>query len=213
MSRGQKKFRVIRGGRNDALRFWPEARRKTGWWRYLPLWGGAVVIGLAVGFWPNRQAVSGPDEPILWNETQAARSSNQEWASRAQAIEEPAKAFVEPSSVRVSFGYCHTGGGTNCVVDGDTIWFNGQNIRIADIDAPETHEPRCPEELALGNQATQRLHALVNSGAVTLENIGRDTDRFGRKLRVVLVDGSSVGGALVDEGLARWYEGGKRPWC
>lgn len=99
------------------------------------------------------------------------------------------------------------------MVDGDTIWLNGENIRIADIDAPETHEPNCPEELALGNRATQRLHALVNSGAVTLESIGRDTDRFGRKLRLVLVDGSSVGDTLVGEGLARWYEGGKRPWC
>ena len=211
-------LKVIRGGRSDPLRFWPEAKRKIGWSRYLPLWGGAVVVGLAIGFWPNRHAVSGPDQPILWNETQSARqavtdSSDQEWASRAQAIQQPETAVADPSSVRASFGYCHTGGGTNCVVDGDTIWLNGQNIRIADIDAPETHDPRCPEELALGYQATQRLHALVNSGAVTMESIGRDTDRFGRKLRVVLVDGSSVGSTLVGEGLARWYEGGKRPWC
>ena len=73
----------------------------------------------------------------------------------------------------------------NCVVDGDTIWFKGQNIRIADIDTPETHDPRCPEELALGNQATKRLHQLVNSGAVSLETIDRDEDRYGRKLRIV----------------------------
>ncbi|WP_240913850.1 thermonuclease family protein [Sphingomonas sp. HDW15A] len=99
------------------------------------------------------------------------------------------------------------------MVDGDTIWLNGQNIRIADIDAPETHSPRCSEELALGNRATQRLHELVNSGKLTVESIGRDADRFGRKLRLVLVDGSSVGEVLVSEGLARWYEGSKRPWC
>jgi endonuclease YncB( thermonuclease family) len=32
-------------------------------------------------------------------------------------------------------------------------------------------------------------------------------------LRVVRVDGQSVGSVLVEEGLARWYAGGRRPWC
>ena len=40
-----------------------------------------------------------------------------------------------------------------------------------------------------------------------------DEDRYGRKLRIVMVDGESVGDTLVGEGLARWYEGGRRPWC
>jgi endonuclease YncB( thermonuclease family) len=115
--------------------------------------------------------------------------------------------------VRASFGFCHTGGGTNCVVDGDTIWLEGQNIRIADIDTPETHDSRCAQEQALGDRATVRLRQLLNSGAVTLQAIDRDTDSFGRKLRIVEVDGSSVGDTLVGEGLARRYEGGRRPWC
>ena len=38
-------------------------------------------------------------------------------------------------------------------------------------------------------------------------------DRYGRKLRIVEVNGVSVGDTLVREGLARWYEGGRRPWC
>jgi hypothetical protein len=29
----------------------------------------------------------------------------------------------------------------------------------------------------------------------------------------VLVNGESVGGVLVREGLARWYGGHRRPWC
>jgi endonuclease YncB( thermonuclease family) len=118
------------------------------------------------------------------------------------------------SPVRASFALCHTGGGTNCVVDGDTIWVAGENVRVADIDAPETHDFRCPEEKALGDRATQRLHQLVNGGAVSLRPIGdRDADGYGRKLRVVLVNGRSVGDTLVGEGLARSYGGGKRPWC
>ena len=35
------------------------------------------------------------------------------------------------------FGFCPSGGGTDCVVDGDTLWFAGEKYRIADIDTPE----------------------------------------------------------------------------
>jgi hypothetical protein len=115
--------------------------------------------------------------------------------------------------IRASFSSCHTGGGYNCVVDGDTIWLQGQKIRIADIDTPETHDPRCASEKQLGDRATQRLRQLLNHGAVTLQPIDRDQDRYGRKLRIVLVNGTSVGDTLVGEGLARWCGSGRRPWC
>jgi micrococcal nuclease len=121
-------------------------------------------------------------------------------------------ADVEPARAR-SFGSCHTGGGTNCVVDGDTIWIGGEKIRIADIDAPETHPSRCAEEARLGNAATERLQVLLNAGPVVLASAGRDTDRYGRKLRIVMQHGRSVGAVLVDEGLARPWEGRRRPWC
>jgi micrococcal nuclease len=111
------------------------------------------------------------------------------------------------------FGLCHSGGGTNCVVDGDTFWFGGQKIRIADIDTPETHPPRCAEEARLGAAATRRLHGLLNAGPFTLEGVDRNTDRYGRALRIVTRDGESLGGVLVDEGLARWYGSGRQPWC
>jgi len=111
------------------------------------------------------------------------------------------------------FGFCHMGGGRNCVVDGDTFWFAGEKYRIADIDTPETHPPRCAEEAALGKAATERLQRWLNEGAFTLESIDRDTDRYGRKLRVVTRGGTSVGDALVGEGLARRWEGHRRPWC
>ena len=115
--------------------------------------------------------------------------------------------------VRAHFGLCHRGGGTNCVVDGDSFWIEGEKVRVADIDAPETHPPRCREEARLGKAATRRLQALLNEGPVTLAAEGRDTDRYGRKLRVVMRDGESLGDQLVDEGLARPWEGRRRPWC
>ena len=93
------------------------------------------------------------------------------------------------------------------------MWIGGQKVRIADIDAPETHEYRCLEEKSLGDRATQRLIQLVNSGAVTMQSTDRDEDVYGRKLRIVMVNGTTVADTLVGEGLARYYEGGRRPWC
>ena len=180
--------RMRRRGTNShpVLKFWPDERpKRSRWSRYLPLWAGAALLGTAYG---------------------AGRLDNAWTAALAAPVGGGA-----PASAR--FSLCHTGGGYNCVVDGDTIWFKGQNIRVADIDAPETHEPRCREEAALGDRATRRLHQLVNSGTISLESIDRDEDRYGRKLRIVEVNGVSVGDTLVGEGLARWYEGGRRPWC
>ena len=98
-------------------------------------------------------------------------------------------------------------------MDGDTFWFKGAKYRIADIDTPETHGPRCAAEGALGAQATQRLQVLLNAGPFTLESVDRDVDRYGRSLRVVKRGGSSIGGMLVAEGLAREWDGARRPWC
>jgi endonuclease YncB( thermonuclease family) len=111
------------------------------------------------------------------------------------------------------FSLCHTGGGVNCVVDGDTAWIDGIKVRIADIDAPETHPPRCARESELGRRATLRLQALMNAGPFEQRSIDRNTDRYGRRLRVLVREGQSLGDQLVAEGLARPYAGGRRPWC
>jgi endonuclease YncB( thermonuclease family) len=111
------------------------------------------------------------------------------------------------------FSYCKWGGGTNCVVDGDTFYIRGAKVRIADIDAPETHPPRCAYEAQLGNEATEKLHALLNSGAVTMTSIDRDRDVYGRLLRNVAVNGADVGEAMVSAGVAREWVGRREPWC
>ncbi len=99
------------------------------------------------------------------------------------------------------------------MVDGDTAWIDGERIRIADIDAPETHPPRCPYEADLGDKATVRLAELMNAGRFELNMADRDTDRYGRKLRILVRGGRSLGDQLVAEGLARTWEGRRRPWC
>ena len=123
---------------------------------------------------------------------------------------------AQPSTKAPSphFSFCHVGGGTNCVVDGDTIWLQGVKIRVADIDAPETHQPRCASEAVLGNKATMRLQELINTGPFSAEMTGsRDTDRYGRKLRVLVRDGRTLSDILVNEGLARTWGGARHPWC
>jgi endonuclease YncB( thermonuclease family) len=144
-------------------------------------------------------------------------------------VGEPGQAFaasVHSGAVRASFSACKWGGGSNCVVDGDTFWIGGEKVRIAGIDAPETHPSRCAYEARLGDEATDKLRALLNSGAVTMTSIehftqsgtlsegrARDRDKYGRLLRNVQVDGADVGETMVSAGVAREYGHGRRPWC
>ncbi len=102
----------------------------------------------------------------------------------------------------------------NCVVDGDTLWLEGVKIRVADIDTPEIGSPSCPEEKRMGERATNRFIELLNGGRVTVARAsGPDEDRYGRKLRIILIDGVSVGDRLVEEGLAHEWRGVRDPWC
>lgn len=101
-----------------------------------------------------------------------------------------------------------------CVVDGDTFWLEGEKIRIADIDTPEIGQPKCDAEYQLGIKATYRLRDLLNEGPFELRSIGgRDQDQYGRKLRIVMRNGRSLGDQLVSEGLARTWAGRREPWC
>lgn len=120
-----------------------------------------------------------------------------------------------PVAVTESFARC-TGGNrqfATCVVDGDTLHYGGNTIRIADIDTPEISQPKCPAEKALGERATDRLIALLNAAPFAIEGYYRDADVYGRKLRILVRDGQSIGRTLVAEGLAREWGGGRRPWC
>ncbi len=112
------------------------------------------------------------------------------------------------------FRICDTSNRSTCVVDGDTLWIKGVKIRVADIDTPEVSEPKCASELALGRRATARLIELVNQAPFEVHAWpGRDEDRYGRKLRVLVRDGKSLGDILVSEGLARTWVGRRQPWC
>lgn len=113
-----------------------------------------------------------------------------------------------------NIGRCFNAIQQNCVIDGDTIRYQGARVRLADIDTPEKFHPKCGSEAALAERATQRLVELINAGSFTLTNSGdRNLDRYGRQLRIIHVNGRSVGDTLVAEGLARRWEGTRRSWC
>lgn len=85
------------------------------------------------------------------------------------------------------------------IVDGDTIdvLIDGQEFRLRYIgmDTPERGELGFAE-------ATAANVALVSGKTVILEKDVSDTDRFGRLLRYVYVDGEMVNMTLVEEGYA-----------
>lgn len=113
------------------------------------------------------------------------------------------------------FAHCSGPIRRTCIVDGDTFWYEGEKIRVADINTPETSEPDCAQEAKLGARATARMTELLNEGRFSLEpwTDGRDTDRYGRELRVVTRGGQSLGEVLVAEGLAERWKGYRRNWC
>lgn len=113
----------------------------------------------------------------------------------------------------VRFQACGSGPRITCVVDGDTFWFEGTKIRMADINTPEISHPGCAAEAALGARATRRLTDLLNAGPFTLEVRGRATDRYGRALRIVTRGGRSLGERLATEGLAERWKGRRSDWC
>lgn len=182
------------------VKIWrPKWYRRTGW-RLAAL---GIVVGFAVG-----SAATHP----RWVQNLVAHKPNA--AERVTVVRygtPPSSPMAHPAT---SFGKCRSASATDCVIDGDTFRYQGETIRIADIDAPETRKAKCASEAELGARATIRLAALLSQGEFDLSGYdSRNRDQYGRLLRVVTRDGASIGRALVAEGLARRWEGRRRPWC
>lgn len=114
--------------------------------------------------------------------------------------------------LRVQFSMCGRNRHT-CVVDGDTIWLNGQNLRLQSFDTPEPYNDICggAAEVALAGQASARLLQLLNSSTFTVETAGED--RYGRTLATIRINGVDVGDILIAERLARRWPDGDEWWC
>jgi micrococcal nuclease len=108
---------------------------------------------------------------------------------------------------------CGSAGRIDCVVDGDTLWLDGEKIRIVNIDAPEV-KGRCRAESARAADATRALANLVANRPIRLVRQGED--RYGRTLAAVVTPEGDVGQALVGRHLAARWHGRREPastWC
>jgi endonuclease YncB( thermonuclease family) len=174
--------------------------------------------GLAWQRWNVDPGAGKPDAPIEWNSVQAVPTRTPDaddvaWEKRSQEpTAEPVIASPEGARQSSLDRVAKARDDGIYVIDGDTFLMGGQRIRVAGIDAPETHPPRCMEEARLGLAATQKLRDLLGSGTVTISGAGHD--QFGRDLRSVQVGGQDVGAAMISAGMARSYDGKKRQgWC
>lgn len=104
------------------------------------------------------------------------------------------------------FGQCYNASGPNCVVDGGTIYVRGQKVQIAGIQAPGIQGARCDAERERGIDAAVQLAELLNKGVVT---IAGPTGHA----KIIEVDGSDVGEAMIARNLARRDLGEPANWC
>ncbi|WP_420703421.1 thermonuclease family protein [Brucella intermedia] len=116
-------------------------------------------------------------------------------------------------TLRATFPLCGDGRRVTCIVDGDTLWLKGEKIRISDIDTPELSPPRCEADRVKGEAAKRRMRELLNAGPCSLVSGRRDEDKHGQMLRTVTRDGRSIGDMMIEEGLARRWDGARRSWC
>ena len=97
------------------------------------------------------------------------------------------------------------------VHDGDSLRCDGERMRILNIEAPELPgSPKCERgrngwcDYRKGYQARNALSAFVRRGRVMIERAG--TDRYGRTLARITVNGQDAGEYLVSLGLARPWQ-------
>lgn len=106
------------------------------------------------------------------------------------------------------------------VYDGDTITAmldmgldvqKKAKCRFLGIDTPELRTKSASEK-KLGYAARDRLRDLILGKAITLQSVAKP-DKYGRLLVRVWSDGEFINDLMIEEGLARVYDGGKRqPW-
>ncbi len=89
------------------------------------------------------------------------------------------------------------------VTDGDTITLeDGRKVRYIGIDTPETKHPT-KDVQCFGQSASQRNTELVMDQEIWLEKDISETDRYGRLLRYVWLNGVLINQLLLAEGFAQ----------
>lgn len=135
--------------------------------------------------------------------------------SGCASLEQKAQDFVQDLSQDVNEGFFKTISNNQRIpadfvrhVDGDTtvLRIDGkeQKVRFLLVDTPETVNPK-PKVQTFGLEASKRTKELLSTASeITFEyDSGDKTDRYGRVLGYIFVDGTLLQKTLVSEGLAR----------
>ena len=96
-----------------------------------------------------------------------------------------------------------------CDIDlGFSIILRKQSVRSLGINCPEIRT-KDEREKALAYEARDQLrHILEDAEVIALQSHGKG--KFGRILGTLFADGKNVNDMMIDLGLARPYDGGKR---
>jgi len=146
---------------------------------------GILVIGAVLGFFISQTAKSNFKKEQLQN--QPISQVEDEGINQ----QSPSSEITERQTVRVIR-----------VIDGDTIEIEGgQKVRYIGIDTPELVDPRKPVQ-CFAMEASSKNKELIEGKTVEFEKDVSETDKYGRLLRYVYVDGVFVNDYLVREGFA-----------
>jgi micrococcal nuclease len=104
------------------------------------------------------------------------------------------------------------------VIDGDTIDLcqgdKIERIRIANLDAPESYRPACAREKHLGIAAKDQALQFFVRPSVVLDVTRYNTDRYGRTVAAVSVNGKDFATHMIELGHGvQWQFNEKHDWC
>ncbi|WIW90251.1 thermonuclease family protein (plasmid) [Sphingobium sp. V4] len=114
--------------------------------------------------------------------------------------------FAAASSVAFSLSFSITHAqvmlGIPIVIDGDTLRFGGETVRLYGIDAPESQQTckRGAESWPCGQEAASALRRYVEGGRLDCQP--RDFDVYGRIVAVCHVNGRDLSQSLAEGGYA-----------
>jgi endonuclease YncB( thermonuclease family) len=103
------------------------------------------------------------------------------------------------------------------VIDGETLRYGRERIRILGIDAPETeNRARCDAERQLAAKATMTLTDIISGKRLEIERHGKD--RFGRTLAdvgemLIMANVAVRWGNGVEQALERVTSDRRPDWC
>jgi micrococcal nuclease len=124
--------------------------------------------------------------------------------------------IISTSAVSAApLGMCSGSVRVTCLVDGDTIWIDGNKLRMEGYDTPEPTSSICggSAEIALAHQASARALELLNSFEWTVEYSGEIDGTGTRELVTIWIEGRDLGDILIEERLARRWPDGPEFWC